>query len=137
MPDMHKSILKQEEKMKTMFILMSHAMTQQQSADARDTLHVDNFEVIPSKVWSQIPAEFESIEECLVDIKIYLRKKASKEDYLLVQGDYGATFNMVQFAKENGLVPVYATSIRKAYEVVEGEKVTTVREFQHVRFRKY
>lgn len=124
-------------KMKTMYILMSHTMTEQQCSNAQDALQVDSFAVVPSDAWSQIPAEFESIEECLVDIKTYLGEKASKEDYLLVQGDYGATFIMVQFAKEIGLIPVYATSMRKSYEAVNGEKVTTVREFQHVRFRKY
>lgn len=123
--------------MKTMYILMSHEITEHQYRDAKDSLGVESIVVIPSKVWSQIPAESQSVEESLVEIKAYISIKFKKGDYLLVQGDYGATYNMVQFAKEVGLIPVYATSKRKAYEVVEGEKVTTVREFQHVRFRKY
>ena len=124
-------------KSKTMFILMSHTITEHQAADARDTLQVDDFVVVPSEVWSQIPAEYENVDDCLIDIKTYLRNNACKEDYLLVQGDYGATFNMVQFAKEIGLIPVYATSMRKSYEVADGEKITTVREFRHIRYRKY
>ncbi len=123
--------------MKTMYILMSHEMTEQQKNDAKYSLDVNVFDVVPSKVWSQIPSEYETIEACLTEIKTYISTGFKRGDYLLVQGDYGATFNMVQFAKEIGLVPVYATSKRKAYEVVEGEKITTVREFQHVRFRKY
>ena len=123
--------------MKTMYILMSHEMTEYQYRDAKDSLGVDSIEVIPSKVWSQIPAESQSVEESLVEIKAYISIKLKKGDYLLVQGDYGATYNMVQFTKEIGLVPVYATSKRIAYEVVDGEKITTVRKFQHVRFREY
>jgi len=123
--------------MKTMFVLLSHQMTEHQEADARETFGVDRFAVIPSDVWSQIPSEFESVEECLVQIKEYLSQRAKGGDYLLVQGDYGATYNMVQYTKEIGLIPVYATSRRKSYEVVDGEKVTTVREFRHVRFRSY
>ena len=116
---------------------MSHAMTEQQCTDAKNTLGVDTFDVVPSDVWSQIPAEFESVDACLHEVKSYLAAKAEKGDYILVQGDYGATYNMVQFAKEIGLIPVYATSVRKAYEMVDGENITTVRKFKHVRFRTY
>ncbi len=123
--------------MKTMYVLMSHDITQQQRHDAQSTLHIHNFITLPTDIWSQIPAETESVESSLLPLKAQLVTHAKKGDLLLVQGDYGATFNMVQFAKEIGLVPVYATSERKAYEVVEGEKITTVSEFKHVRFRKY
>jgi hypothetical protein len=44
---------------------------------------------------------------------------------------------MVQFAKENGLIPVYATSKRYVKEVVDGEYITTIREFKHIRFREF
>jgi hypothetical protein len=123
--------------MKTMYVLMSHDVTQQQMSDAKRTFDVHNFITLPTNIWSQIPAETESVESILEPLKAQLVTYAKKGDLLLVQGDYGATFNMVQFAKEIGLIPVYATSKRKAYEVVEGEKITTVREFQHVRFREY
>ena len=123
--------------MKTMYILMSHTITQQQINDAQSVLDVQKFVTLPTDIWSQIPAETESVESSLLPLKAQLVTYAKKGDLLLVQGDYGATYNMVQFAKEIGLVPVYATSERKAYEVVEGEKITTVREFRHVRFRKY
>ncbi len=120
-----------------MYVLMSHDITRQQMSDAKRTFHVHSFITLTADIWSQIPAETESVESSLLQLKAQLVTYANKGDLLLVQGDYGATFNMVQFAKEKGIVPVYATSRRKAYEVVEGEKITTVREFQHVRFRKY
>ena len=123
--------------MKTMYILMSHNITAQQKEDAKRTLDVQHFTVLPTDKWSQIPAETESVETSLLQLKRQLMIQARWGDLLLVQGDYGATYNMVQFAKENGLVPVYATSVRKAYEVVKGDKITTVREFRHVRFREY
>jgi len=123
--------------MKTMYILMSHEMTQHQKNDAQKHLGVRSFVVMPVDVWSQIPAEKESVESSLLQLKAQLMHEAKAGDVLLVQGDYGAIFNMVQFTKEMGMIPVYATSRRKAYEVVDGEKITTVREFQHVRFRTY
>jgi len=120
-----------------MFVLLSHTITDQQKTDAKNKFAIDAFEILPIDVWSQIPAEYKSVESSLVSLKQKILSESSRGDYLFVQGDYGATFNMVQFAKEIGVVPVYATSIRKAYEVVDGENITTVREFRHVRFRKY
>lgn len=123
--------------MKTMFILISHAITEHQKQDAVEHLDVVTFKVLPTDIWSQIPAEYDRVDSSLLQLKAQLVTESKKGDILLVQGDYGATFNMVQFSKEIGIIPIYATSKRKAYEVVEGEKVTTVREFEHVRFRKY
>ena len=40
--------------MKTMYILMSHEMTEHQYYDAKDTLNVDSFDIVPSSVWSQM-----------------------------------------------------------------------------------
>jgi hypothetical protein len=100
-------------------------------------LGVGRFVTVPSKIWSKIPAEYETIDECLTSIKLFISNHFQTGDFLLVQGDYGATFNMVQFAKENGLIPVYATSKRYVKEVVDGEYVTTIREFKHIRFREF
>jgi hypothetical protein len=44
---------------------------------------------------------------------------------------------MVSFAKQHGLIPVYATTDRVARDIIEGDKIITVREFKHVRFREY
>jgi len=112
-------------------------MVEQQYCDAMDILGITKFETLPTDIWPQIPAEHATVESSLISLKETISTRSKKGDYLFVQGDYGATYNMVQFAKENGLIPVYATSKRKSYEVVDGEKVTTVREFEHVRFRRY
>ncbi|BDY11974.1 hypothetical protein HCR_02860 [Hydrogenimonas cancrithermarum] len=58
-------------------------------------------------------------------------------DILFVQGDFGATCAMARWASSRGLVPVYATTKRRAIEKVEGDRVTTTRVFEHVRFRVY
>lgn len=123
--------------MKKMFVLLSHTITEQQKADAASMFDIDSFEMLPTDVWSQIPAGHESVEGSLVSLKQKILEESTTGDFLFVQGDYGATYNMVQFAKEIGIIPVYATSVRKACEVVDGEKIKTVREFEHIRFRKY
>lgn len=122
---------------KTMFVLISHTMTEQQKEDAVSNLSVGKFVMMPTDGWSQIPAVTESIEPSLLKLKMQLGAQGKPKDVLFVQGDYGATFNMVQYAKEKGMTAVYATSERKVRKVVVGEKTTTVREFRHVRFREY
>ncbi|MCF6245435.1 MAG: CRISPR-associated protein Csx20 [Sulfurovum sp.] len=122
---------------KTLYILMSHKITMHQMNDAKACLTVDKFVTLPTESWSQIPADFETVDSSLLPLKAQLLAEAKEGDILLVQGDYGATFNMVQFAKEIGMLPVYATSRRKVSEVADGEKIKTIREFEHVRFRKY
>ncbi len=124
-------------KMKTMFILMSHQMTEIQYSDAKKNLAIDEFINLSTDIWSQIPAEVESIGLHLEDLKHNIMRQSQKGDLLLVQGDFGATVEMVHFAFREGLIPVYATTKRIAKDIVDGDTVTTIRTFEHVRFRKY
>ncbi len=122
---------------KTLYILMSHEITPSQKEDAAANLGIDRFVVIPSRWWGQIPADEESVCNYTAEIEYWLAKEADRGDYLLVQGDFGATVRMVHFAQTIGVVPIYATTNRVSREVVDGDRVTTVREFRHVRFRQY
>jgi len=120
-----------------MFVLMSHRITLSQQEDARESFDIDNFEIITDSIWSNIPSDVQTIEPYLDIIKQNILKNSKMGDVLFVQGDFGATVAMVSFAKKHNLIPVYATTERISRDIVEGEKIITVREFQHVRFRKY
>ena len=122
---------------KTMYILMSHAMTPAQKTDAQKTFGIENFEVVPSKWWGQIPAEADSVKPYTEPIKQWLDARAAEGDVLLVQGDFGATADMIAYARSRGVKPVYATTRRVAEETVQGDSVITTRRFEHVRFREY
>lgn len=123
--------------MKTMFVLMSHELTTLQYEDAKLSLDVQRFEKIKSDTWSQIPADADSVTVYLAKIKDHLMQHAKQGDILLVQGDFGATVALVCFAFDHGIIPVYATTERKATEVLQGDMIVTTRTFEHVRFRKY
>lgn len=116
---------------------MSHAMTPAQEEDAVKTLGISEFIVVPSEWWEQIPADANSVCEYTASIKYFLHQYAKRGDTLLVQGDFGATLNMVYFAFKQGIIPVYATTKRTSQEAIKGDKVTSVREFVHVQFRVY
>jgi hypothetical protein len=122
---------------KTLYILMSHAITPAQKKDAVTSLGAERFVTVPSEWWGQIPADDVSVCAYTLEVESWLSIHAQRGDYLLVQGDFGATVRLVHFAVSIGMVPIYATTKRIARDVVDGDRVTTVREFQHVRFRHY
>ena len=123
--------------MKILFMLMNHALTREQEEDARKNLNVDKFINIADASWSDIDPSEKSIIKFVEVYKDQLRSQAKAGDILLVQGDFGATYNMIRFAKNMGLIAVYATTNRIVSEQLENGKVVIKREFKHARFREY
>ncbi|MDR1910917.1 MAG: hypothetical protein LBQ52_01035, partial [Helicobacteraceae bacterium] len=87
--------------------------------------------------WSRIDPHKKAIADDLLPYKERLKNEAQKGDYLLVQGDFGATYNMARYAFRNGLIAIYATTERNSVEKIVDGKIVTTREFIHVRFREY
>ena len=123
--------------MKILFTLMNHTLTSEQEEDARKNLNVDKFINIADAMWSDIDPSDKSVIKFVETYKNKLKKQAKSGDVLLVQGDFGATYNMIRFAKNMGLIAVYATTNRIVSEQVENGKVVIKREFKHARFREY
>ena len=123
--------------MKTLFTLINHTLTSEQEEDARKNLNVDKFVNIADAMWSDIDPSDKSVIKFVETYKNKLKKQAKAGDVLLVQGDFGATYNMIRFAKNMGLIAVYATTNRIVSEQVENGKVVIKREFKHARFREY
>ena len=125
----------------SLFLIFNHRLTQIQKDDARASLGVGHIINLPpdlEKLWQQIPVDLSKIDDYLAPIKTLLSEQASMSDYVLIQGDFGATFIMVKFAFENGLIPIYSTSRREAVEEHNDEgTVKLTHNFKHVMFRKY
>ena len=116
-------------------------MTMDQIKDAELSLGITTFVEMPDnlkELWRQIsplPAEIHNLFEPL---RQWLENAARPLDFVLIQGDFGATWLMVDFAFKHGLVPVYATTRRKARETVQPDgSVVTEHIFMHQRFRRY
>jgi len=125
---------------KRMFLLFSHTLTALQIKDAKKSLKVDKFIYLPmdlQKIWSSIPPDIEDIKEILKPIKTFLVKNCKKDDYILIQGDFGATCTMVSFSKKIDLIPIYSTNKRVAKEIKEGNRLIKISEFEHTRYREY
>ena len=126
--------------MKKLFLLFSHTLTSRQEADAKATFGVEQFVTLPSELqelWSNVPSELEDVSDYLEPLKAYLTEQIEQGDVVLVQGDFGATYYMVNEVKALGLKAVHATTKRNAVEKFIDNKIVKTSVFEHVRFRVY
>ena len=127
--------------MSTLFLIFNHQLTNLQAEDARAALGVDAVINLPTELqelWSTVPPELTEIKDYLRPIEAWLSEKARAGDFVLIQGDFGACYLIVNYAFEHNLVPVYSTTQR---EVIEEEQpngaVRVIHQFQHEIFRRY
>lgn len=121
------------------FCLLNHALTQKQLAELKENFNSSDV-VYPdeniAKQWSQILPE-KSNDEVIFAVTKWLQCNATPGDLFIIQGEFGSTFTLVDFALKNELVPLYATTRRIAKESREGETVHREYVFEHVCFKKY
>ncbi len=127
--------------MPTLFLIFNHHFTPAQQIDARQQLGLEQIVNPPSelqRLWSQIPPELAKLIPYLEPLQTWLRSQAQPGDYVLIQGDFGATYLMVDFALQHNLIPIYATTSRQAMEEhLPDGSVKLVHRFQHQMFRRY
>jgi hypothetical protein len=127
--------------MADMILLFNHTLTQDQKDDARRSFGVEGFVTMPDdvrKIWGQIPPHLNGLHEYLEPVKRWLADIAKAGDYVLIQGDFGATYLLVNYAKELQLKAIYATTTREAVEQTQLDgSVKMQHVFKHRLFRKY
>lgn len=122
---------------KRLILLFSHQLTPQQLKDAKETLQCNKIIYLTDELlykWQNITPE--------TDIQIFkdfLVENAKVEDYVLIQGEWGTTYNMVNFAKEKNMIPIYSSTARKVIEEKSGSdnKVIKTSIFEHRGFYRY
>jgi hypothetical protein len=122
-----------------MFLFFSHTLTGEQVDDAKG-LGVDDFVKLSQDLqerFSNVPPELERLDEYVRPFEEFLSKEAKEGDLVLIQGDFGVVYHLVNFAKEKGLVTVYATTKRVVKEIEKDSKKVKISEFKHIRFREY
>lgn len=127
--------------MRKAFLIFSHELTKEQNAELIRKWKVESFIPLPhelKKFWSNIPPELKEIKPYLIPIIHWLERKAKSQDIVLIQGDPGAVYIMVNKAFEIGLIPIYATTKRVVKEHISADgTVQQIRIFLHNRFRVY
>ena len=126
---------------RALFVVMNHALTEEQIEDAEHSLGVGKTIYMPEdlkKIWENILPDKPGIKHLLAPFDRWLEDAARKDDLALIQGDFGACYLMVNLVLAKGLVPVYATTKRAVVEIHQTDgSVRSERYFRHVRFRKY
>lgn len=118
-----------------MFLLFNHKLTQEQIQDAIESLNVNNFLYLPEnlqQIWSNVTPETDFEE-----IKKFIKENTSNNDYILIQGEFGASYKMINWSKENYLIPIYSFTTRESIEKTIGSEVTKVSVFRHKKYCYY
>jgi len=127
--------------MKKIVLLFSHTLTPSQREDISTTLNITEIYSLSTPlqaIWSQVPTDRDLVmSEYLKEIKDFVLSHLDNGDYLLIQGDFGATYTMVNFAKKYGFVPLYSVNRRISSEKIEDGIVKKYSEFRHQFFREY
>jgi hypothetical protein len=125
--------------MPKVFCLLNHKLTANQTTEVFDTFGVTHIVDSPEQIsvlWSSIPTSRELSRAQLEPFITWL-EEAHADDVVVLQGEHSATFALVDFALQKGLVPVCAVTERTTQEFHEGEKVIKKNIFEHICFRKY
>ena len=127
--------------MKKLLIISNHKLTNEQITDAHKSLNVDKIEYLPQELkekWSNINPKFseDEVYKHIEAILHFIHKNVNK-DYVLVQGEFTATFSVVDTIFKLGAIPIVATTERVVKEVTQGDKVIKITEFKHIRYRPY
>ena len=122
------------------FTLINHILTQRQLKELNQLYGADCKIIYPPQdikdYWAQVPPLPILEDNQICEITQWL-EQANKGDVLLVQGDFGATFTIVDYALKKGLIPIQSVTKRVETEEYDGEKVFKHYIFMHECFRKY
>jgi hypothetical protein len=126
-----------------LLILFSHSLTDSQRSDIRKNLKIKESHIVqlPDNLktdFSNVPPDLKSIKKYAGQLIGWIKKKAEAGDYVLIQGDYGVTYLLVDFCLKNHFVPLYATTERIQQEEKNPDGSITIKKFfTHKLFRRY
>ena len=120
-------------------LLFSHQLTENQEKELVENFKVKKIISLSSELqemWSNVSIK-KNYKENLEKIKKYIEENFNENDVMLVQGNWGYTYNIVKWSIEKRLVPVYSYTERNVEEIKDGENVKKISYFKHVKFIEY
>jgi len=121
------------------FLFFSHKLTSSQIEDIKK-MGIKEIVYLPSNLqekFSNIPPEVDNLSEYVRVFAEYLLKHSKPNDYILIQGDFGLVYHLVNISKSIGLIPIYSTTKRVVIEEKKGKEVIKTSKFEHIRFRRF
>lgn len=120
-------------------LLFSHQLTGNQEKELVENFKIKKIVSLSSELqemWSNVSIK-ENYKENQEKIKKYIEENFNENDVMLVQGNWGYTYNIVKWSIEKKLVPVYSYTERNVEEIKDGENVKKISYFKHVKFIEY
>ena len=124
--------------MKT-YCLLNHTLTETQIAELKERYHSTQVVYPPeaiSAAWSQLPTGLSYDTDAIRSIINWLMT-AEPSDTVIIQGEVGSTFILVDYLISCGLIPLHAVSRRVSADEHAGDIVRKTLIFKHVCFRPY
>ena len=121
-------------------LLWSHRLLPEQAKDLHDNWNIKSiFELDLEKktLWSQVPTTPINIETYAKPIIQWLESITTANDIIVVQGEYGLSYYVVNWCFQHQLKPVYALTERRSVETVHEGTVQKTSVFAHAGFRLY
>lgn len=120
--------------------MLSHSLTDEQKEDAQKNWGVTDFVFLPpdlQKKWSNIELTKPLTERTSKFIE-FIKENVSKNDYILIQGEFGTSFAIIDWCLANNLKPIYSYTKRLIVEQKKiGNQVEKTSIFKHVKFLFY
>ncbi|MDO9578461.1 MAG: CRISPR-associated protein Csx20 [Candidatus Cloacimonadales bacterium] len=127
--------------MPNIHLFFSHTLTPGQEEEIYTKLKCERIITLPDdlqQLWEQIPPEGDIDDVLLAPFIKYLTENIEIGDYVLVQGEFGVSFAIVNWCLNNNRIPIYATTKRVADEEKQPNgSVKKINIFKHVQFRRY
>ncbi len=121
------------------YCLLNHELTENQKNELFTKYNCTDI-IYPEKelsaTWSQILA-VENIDLNVIKAVTNWLGNAEEGDVLFIQGEFGSTFMLVDYALKHKMIPVHAVTKRVATEQRNGETIQRQYIFEHVCFRRY
>ncbi|MBT3217819.1 MAG: TIGR02221 family CRISPR-associated protein [Proteobacteria bacterium] len=121
--------------------ITNHRLTPDQVEDARNSMGIKEVLELPPELkeaWATVPLDTAGMLAVVSTVFDWVWNKTSKNDVILVQGEYGATFALVSHLNAAHRRTVHATSKREVTERQnEHDSTETIRHFVHRGYRDY
>ena len=124
--------------MKT-YCLLNHTLIENQLAELKERYHSTQVVYPPkslSDAWSQLAPDL-TYDTYALDAIVRWLDTADPGDTVVIQGEAGSTFILVDYLLSIGLTPLHAVSRRVSVEEHAGEMVKKSLIFKHVCCRPY
>lgn len=118
------------------FIFFSHKLLPVQEIELKNNYFCKEILQLPSnlrELWSNIDENNDHFQL----FKEFLEKNSKRGDYILIQGEWGITYKMVNYSKQIGLTPIYSFAKRRSKEIIQNNEVIKISYFEHIKFKKY